>query len=130
MELMTILQGPASGKFKSQANYNSAFKYTNHNHVSVRMEDEGDVLARKVSDVSVSTIRIDATNFKAALFSQVQPSWGFYMTTYTFTFLSYVIFILTLPFTYWFFVKKLGEFDRLVVFRLGKMLGNSTNRKF
>ena len=45
------------------------------------------------------------------------------MTTYTFTFFSYLIFLLTLPLTYWFFVKKLGEFDRLVVFRLGKMIG-------
>jgi len=28
-----------------------------------------------------------------------------------------------LPITYWIFVKKMGEFDRVVVFRLGKMIG-------
>ena len=105
--MIAFLQGPASGKFKSQSNYNSAFKFNNHNHVSVRMGDD-DVLDRKA----------------------VQPSWSFYITTYTFTFLSYLIFILTLPFTYWFFVKKLGEFDRLVVFRLGKMIGRGRSKSF
>lgn len=93
-------QGPASGKFKSQSNYNSAFKYNNHDHVSVRMEDN-DVFDRTVS----------------------QPGWGFYVTNFAFTFFSYLLFVLTLPITYWIFVKKLGEFDRLVVFRLGKMQG-------
>jgi len=44
-------------------------------------------------------------------------------TSYILTFLSYFFFAITLPITYWFFVKKLGEFDRIVVFRLGKMIG-------
>lgn len=44
-------------------------------------------------------------------------------TSLILTFLSYLFFVLTLPLTYWIFVKKLGEFDRLVVFRLGKMVG-------
>ena len=45
------------------------------------------------------------------------------VTTYVLTFLSYFFFAITLPITYWFFVKKMGEFDRVVVFRLGKMVG-------
>ena len=45
------------------------------------------------------------------------------VTTYVLTFLSYFFFVITLPITYWFFVKKMGEFDRVVVFRLGKMVG-------
>ena len=44
-------------------------------------------------------------------------------TSYLLTFLSYLVFAITLPLTYWFFVKKLGEFDRIIVFRLGKMIG-------
>ena len=39
IEMFVLSQGPASGKFKSQSNYNSAFKFNNHDHVSVRMED-------------------------------------------------------------------------------------------
>jgi hypothetical protein len=52
-----------------------------------------------------------------------KPSGVLVVTSYILTFLSYFFFAITLPLTYWFFVKKLGEFDRLVVFRLGKMIG-------
>lgn len=52
-----------------------------------------------------------------------KPSSLLVATSYFLTFLSYLFFVLTMPFTYWFFVKKLGEFDRIVVFRLGKMVG-------
>ena len=45
------------------------------------------------------------------------------VTTYVLTFFSYVLFALTAPISYCLFVRKLGEFDRLVVFRLGKMIG-------
>merc|ERR1712110_391025 len=52
-----------------------------------------------------------------------KPSQVLVATSYILTFMSYFVFAITLPLTYWFFVKKLGEFDRLVVFRLGKMIG-------
>jgi len=52
-----------------------------------------------------------------------KPSSVLVATSYILTFMSYFFFAITLPLTYWFFVKKLGEFDRLVVFRLGKMIG-------
>ena len=52
-----------------------------------------------------------------------KPSAGLVFTTYVLTFLSYFFFAITLPITYWIFVKKMGEFDRVVVFRLGKMIG-------
>ena len=52
-----------------------------------------------------------------------KPSQVLVATSYILTFMSYCFFAITLPLTYWFFVKKLGEFDRLVVFRLGKMIG-------
>jgi len=52
-----------------------------------------------------------------------KPSHVLVATSYVLTLLSYFVFAITLPLTYWFFVKKLGEFDRLVVFRLGKMIG-------
>ena len=55
--------------------------------------------------------------------AKAKPSNVLVVTSFVLTFLSYLFFVLTLPFTYWFFVKKLGEFDRLVVFRLGKMIG-------
>lgn len=37
--------------------------------------------------------------------------------------ISYIIFISGFPIMYWFCVLKLGQADRLVVFRLGKMIG-------
>ena len=54
---------------------------------------------------------------------EFKPSAGLVITTYVLTFLSYFFFAITLPITYWIFVKKMGEFDRVVVFRLGKMIG-------
>ena len=39
------------------------------------------------------------------------------------TSISYVIFFLFFPITYWICVKKLREEERMVVFRLGKMIG-------
>ena len=82
--------------------FNSAFKYTNmtpgrpRGHLAVNVNEE----AEKV--VASTTVLV---------------------TSYLLTFLSYIFFVLTLPLTYWIIVKKLGEFDRLVVFRLGKMIG-------
>jgi len=37
--------------------------------------------------------------------------------------LAYTLFLLTFPITYWLFVHRLSESDRMVVFRLGKMQG-------
>ena len=54
---------------------------------------------------------------------ELKPSFAVSFTTYFIAFLSYFFFIITLPITYWLFVKKLGEFDRLVVYRLGRMIG-------
>jgi len=45
------------------------------------------------------------------------------MMSWMLTGLSYLLFLVGFPITYWFCVVKLGESDRLVVFRLGKMLG-------
>jgi hypothetical protein len=39
------------------------------------------------------------------------------------TFISYVVFIIFFPITYWICVKKMREEERVVVFRLGKMIG-------
>ena len=52
-----------------------------------------------------------------------KPSSVMVATSYLLTILSYFVFVITLPLTYCFFVKKLGEFDRIIVFRLGKMIG-------
>ena len=52
-----------------------------------------------------------------------KPSSVMVATSYLLTILSYLVFVITLPLTYCFFVKKLGEFDRIIVFRLGKMIG-------
>ena len=45
------------------------------------------------------------------------------MMSWVLTGVSYLMFLVGFPITYWFCVVKLGESDRLVVFRLGKMLG-------
>ena len=37
--------------------------------------------------------------------------------------LSYLFFIITIPISYWWCVVSLNEYDRMVVFRLGKMQG-------
>ena len=39
------------------------------------------------------------------------------------TAVSYIVFFLFFPITYWICVKKLREEERMVVFRLGKMIG-------
>ena len=86
----------------SKNTFNSAFKYTNmtpgrpRGHLAVNVNEDTEKYLSSPSVVA---------------------------TSYLLTFLSYVFFVLTLPLTYWIIVKKLGEFDRLVVFRLGKMIG-------
>ena len=44
-------------------------------------------------------------------------------TSWFLTAVSYILLAMTFPFSYFFLVQKMGEFDRLVVFRLGKMIG-------
>ena len=85
-----------------QHDYSSAFKYRDA-HVKIRMTpgtEEGEL---------------------AAMTSKPQPA--LVLVSWFLTIMSYLFFVLTLPVSYWFLVKKLGEFDRIVVFRLGKMLG-------
>ena len=93
-------------KYNSHKDFNSAFKY---NHF-----DQG---PRGQTNIEVG----EDGNHGCALESK--PSFAVSFTTYFISFLSYFFFILTFPVTYWLFVKKLGEFDRLVVYRLGRMTG-------
>ena len=93
----------AKKKYNTGKNtFNSVFKYTNmtpgrpRGHLAVDVSEEKEM---------------------------AKPSTTVVVTSYILTVLSYIFFVLTLPLTYWMIVKKLGEFDRLVVFRLGKMIG-------
>ncbi len=52
-----------------------------------------------------------------------QPAFWLVATSWVLTCFSYIFFVLTIPVSYWVLVKKMGDFDRLVVFRLGKMIG-------
>lgn len=45
------------------------------------------------------------------------------LMTHLITAISYTLFVAFLPVTYWICIKKLGSSDRLIVFRLGKLLG-------
>jgi len=86
--------------FNSHKDFNSAFKYNNFDNnrqTTIDLDDPGT--------------------------QELKPSFAVSFTTYFIAFLSYFFFIITLPITYWLFVKKLGEFDRLVVYRLGRMIG-------
>ena len=86
---------------RSKDNYNSAFKYSNM--------EEGQQKDNLALDIDLR--------------QESKPSTVLIITTYILTFLSYVFFAITIPITYWIFVKKMGEFDRVVVYRLGKMIG-------
>ena len=86
---------------RSKDNYNSAFKYSNM--------EEGQQKDNLALDIDLR--------------QESKPSTVLIITTYILTFLSYIFFAITMPITYWIFVKKMGEFDRVVVFRLGKMIG-------
>ena len=95
-----------SRKYNSKKDdFNSMFKY---NHMTA---------GRPRGHLAID-VRGGGEEYEAA-----KPSSILVATSYALTFLSYFFFAITLPLTYWFFVKKLGEFDRLVVFRLGKMIG-------
>lgn len=99
-------KNPSERKYNANYNFNSAFKYTDvsgssSNYVSVNMGAGNDDPHNPVEKASTFLV----------------------VTTCVLTFFSYVLFALTAPISYCLFVKKLGEFDRLVVFRLGKMLG-------
>jgi hypothetical protein len=85
-------------------NYRSAFKYNNM------------TAGRQSGHLAVDIDNRDINKNTATSRSMV-------ITSLVITFLSYLFFLVTIPITYWFFVKKLGEFDRLVVFRLGKLVG-------
>lgn len=97
-------------RYGHKSNFNSAFRYSNLNpaggkqtgHLAVNIRDEDENAERE---------------------RLAKPSTWMVLTSWVLTFLSYLFFIITAPITYWIFVKKMGEFDRLVVFRLGKMIG-------
>ena len=86
---------------RSKDNYNSAFKYSNM--------EEGQQKDNLALDIDLR--------------QESKPSTVLIITTYILTFLSYIFFAITMPITYWIFVKKMGEFERVVVYRLGKMIG-------
>ena len=103
--IYTFKDESTKGKYKSKKNdFDSIFKF---NHMTP---------GRPRGHLAVD-VREDCQTEGA------KPSGVLVVTSYILTFLSYFFFAITLPLTYWFFVKKLGEFDRLVVFRLGKMIG-------
>ncbi len=93
----------ADATFNAHHNYNSAFKY-HDSHVHIRMDN----LSNSVDEEELATR---------------QPAYWLVVTSWMLTFFSYLFFVLTIPVSYWVLVKKMGEFDRLVVFRLGKMIG-------
>jgi len=100
--------GEDFSKYRTDANhYNSTFSYSenpdskNNQASSVAFNEE-----KFVSDIENAKI-----------------SHLMMITIWVLTFLSYVFFAITSPITYFICVKKLGEFDRFVVFRLGKMIG-------
>jgi len=67
--------------------------------------------------------QVEADYYKFVSGSEDQTPIILLMMSWMLTGLSYLMFLLGFPITYWFCVVKLGESDRLVVFRLGKMLG-------
>lgn len=89
-------------KFEASNNFSSVFNYSNmgrsSGHLSINVREDA-----KLAEINASAALKFATHF--------------------ITFMSYFFFLLTLPISYWFFVKKMGEFERLVVFRLGKLIG-------
>ena len=80
--------------------YNSMYKYTSNiggreAHVSLNMTG-----GRRVEDEVFEDVR--------------HPSMWLIVTSWVLTVLSYTLFAVTAPISYWILVKKLGEFDRLV----------------
>jgi hypothetical protein len=94
-------------KYDSMHSYDSVFKYRSMNG--------------KASHLPVPTGR-DAVGHDV---EHVDPGTNFLLvvTSWFLTIMSYIFFGLTFPISYWFLVQNMGEFDRLVVFRLGKMIG-------
>ena len=103
--IYTFKDESTKGKYKSKKNdFDSIFNY---NHMTA---------GRPRGHLGIDGSGNDETD-------GAKPSSVMVATSYLLTILSYLVFVITLPLTYWFFVKKLGEFDRIIVFRLGKMIG-------
>ena len=103
--IYTFKDESTKGKYKHKKNnFDSIFNY---NHMTA---------GRPQGHLGINVPKDDETN-------GAKPSSVMLATSYLLTFLSYFLFLISLPLTYWFFVKKLGEFDRIIVFRLGKMIG-------
>lgn len=99
---MFSYNAPGEGIDKTIHDYGSVFKYRNEpgstKHVHINVSD---------GDVNLHT----------------PPAFWLVVTSWVLTFFSYAFFVLTIPVSYWILVKKMGEFDRMVVFRLGKNIG-------
>ena len=98
----------AEANYNARHNYGSAFTYRGEAgaHVGIKMQD--------FSQYDEDGERDLGTRGQALLLL---------VTSWVLTGLSYLFFVLTIPVSYWMLVKKMGEFDRIVVFRLGKMIG-------
>lgn len=103
-------EGVKSVKYKSEANYGPAFRYSGplSKHDQLRDFESGTAGTGGSASASAAAAATPASLI---------------LMTWMATFLSYLVLVLTWPVTYWFLVKKLGEFDRLVVFRMGRMSG-------
>jgi len=68
-------------------------------------------------------VESDYYKFQEGELEPVGPNCALLLISWTLVCLSYIIFLCTFPLTYWLFVHRLSESDRMVVFRLGKLQG-------
>ena len=98
-------QGKHGRQFDSIESYDSVFKYRGLNGRSKPPLLPTDSFGHEVE------LADPGTNFLLLA------------TSWFLTAVSYIFLAMTFPFSYFFLVQKMGEFDRMVVFRLGKMIG-------
>ena len=81
--------GPAASKYKSTANYNSAFKYS------------GNAIDRRDPQGSVRLNMSNGTNgaYMEEGYERNRPSFGLTITTWVLTLLSFIFFVFTSPIT-------------------------------
>ena len=81
--------GPKDSKYNSTSNYNSAFKYS------------GNAIGNQTNRSSVALDMTNGTNGAYATegYEKNQTSWGLLLTTWVFTIMFYVLFIVTSPIT-------------------------------
>jgi len=99
---------------KSAFQFDSAFSYDKNQHKGFK---------------SVFKFEAVKETMEADYYKYIQnkdkegPPLALRFLSFLLTSFSYLLFLIGFPITYWFCVLKLGESDRLVVFRLGKMSG-------